>query len=132
MPTLTSDAPIPELGIAEMDATHREFADLVRKLLQAGNGEFQALFNELYEHTKQHFDREDQLMADSGFSALSEHRGEHQRVLGELTQFKRRVDKGLLALGRGYVKEQLPSWFDLHLATMDAALAAHLKTKGMA
>jgi len=31
-------------------------------------------------------------------------------------------------MGRAYVTQQLPGWFDLHAVTMDSALAAHLKS----
>ncbi|MGE0014245.1 MAG: hemerythrin, partial [Azoarcus sp.] len=53
--------------------------------------------------------------------------GEHQRVLAELRAFNRSVKGGRLLVARAYVRESLPEWFDLHLSTMDAALAAHLR-----
>jgi len=53
--------------------------------------------------------------------------GEHQRVLGEFKQFKTRIDKGMIAFGRSFVRERLPQWFGLHVTTMDSALAAHIK-----
>lgn len=84
------------------------------------------LFEELYAHTQKHFEREKQLMQQSAFPAETEHNGEHQRVLGEFKQFKTRVDKGLITFGRAFVTERLPSWFQLHVSTMDSALAAHL------
>jgi hemerythrin len=48
-------------------------------------------------------------------------------VLGELNRFAQKVTTGSILMGRAYVVEQLPSWFDLHAKTMDSALAAHLK-----
>jgi hemerythrin len=33
-------------------------------------------------------------MTESGFPAIAEHRDEHQRILGELEQFRKRVDMG--------------------------------------
>ncbi|MDD2761778.1 MAG: hemerythrin, partial [Methylomonas sp.] len=59
-------------------------------------------------------------------------KGEHQRVLGEFKQFKTRIDKGLIAFGRSFVRERLPQWFLLHVATMDSALSAHLKSRNSA
>jgi hypothetical protein len=47
-----------------------------------------------------------------------------------LNQFKKRVDKGLIGFGRNYIKERMPDWFALHAATMDSALAMHLKNSG--
>ncbi len=88
--------------------------------------EFPGLFQHLFEHTELHFAMEDQLMRDSRFPAEAEHTGEHLRVLGEFKQFKSRVDKGMLAFGRSFVRERLPQWFQLHVSTMDSALAAHI------
>lgn len=117
------------LGFSEMDETHKEFAELVNLLGQMAEPEsFKVMFAELLAHTKSHFDYEDSLMVNSAFPALAEHRSEHNRVLGQLHQINERVQKGFIVMGREYVKE-LPQWFDLHAATMDSALAAHLKSQ---
>ena len=117
----------PTVGYELIDNDHDEFITLVNKLDTAGNADFPALFQQLYEHTEQHFERENQLMQQFAFPAESEHKGEHQRVLGEFKQFKTRIDKGMIAFGRSFVRERLPQWFGLHVATMDSALAAHIK-----
>lgn len=114
------------LGVAEMDATHREFVALAEALLSATDEVFPELWQRLHEHTRQHFEREGQLMKDCRFPAIGEHTSEHLRVLGELAHFSRGVAAGRLGLARDYA-QALPSWFANHLATMDAALAACLK-----
>ncbi len=114
------------VGYPAIDQDHAEFIHLLDQLNSAGNAEFPALFQTLYQHTEQHFERENQLMKQWAFPAQNEHIGEHLRVLGEIKQFKTRVDKGLIAFGRAFVKERLPAWFQLHIATMDSALAAHI------
>ena len=68
-------------------------------------------------------------MRESAFPAEAEHKGEHQRVIGEFRQFKTRVERGLIPFGRGFAGENLPGWFKLHVSTMDSALAAHLKAR---
>ncbi len=117
------------LGLEIMDDTHREFVSLVNQLSDAPDKEIGALFNQLIKHTQQHFLQEEKLMIESRFASFAEHRDEHQRILGELNQFKKRVDKGLVAFGRNYIKQRMPEWFRLHAATMDSALAMHLKTR---
>ncbi|MGE5471301.1 MAG: bacteriohemerythrin [Bacteroidota bacterium] len=114
------------LGVAEMDATHRDFVDLADALLVAGDDEFPVLFARLHEHTRAHFDNEGKLMQACRFPAIGEHNSEHLRVLGELAYFARGVAAGRYALARNYARE-LPTWFAGHLATMDSALAACLK-----
>jgi len=121
---------IHTVGYDPIDNDHDEFIDLLNKLDAADNAGFPALFLQLYEQTEQHFERENQLMKQSCYPGESEHKSEHQRVLGEFKQFKTRVDKGLIAFGRSFVKDRLPQWFGLHVTTMDSALTAHINKQG--
>lgn len=114
------------LGVAEMDATHREFVDLADALQAASDADFPALFAQLHEHTRLHFEHEGKLMKACRFPAIGEHNSEHLRVLGELAHFARGVAAGRLGMARNYVTA-LPAWFSTHLATMDSALAACLR-----
>ena len=128
-PLIDPTEPRFRLGLAEMDRTHLEFIDLVNRLAAADDAGFPALFDALLSHTETHFEREEQWMTASGFPALHEHRGEHRRVLAELRNLGQRAANGRPVLARAYIREQLPSWFALHAATVDSALAAHLKAK---
>lgn len=118
------------LGVVAMDATHREFVELVDALQGASDETFPELFRRLAEHTRQHFEHEGKLMKASRFPAIGEHNSEHLRVLGELAHFGRAVAAGRLNTAKAYA-QALPAWFDTHVATMDGALAACLKQKGM-
>lgn len=119
------------LGVAAMDATHREFVALADALAGAADdSEFARLFGELREHTLRHFEHEKALMKACRFPATGEHEAEHLRVLGELAHFARSAAAGRPALARQYAAG-LPVWFATHLATMDAALAACLRQRGL-
>ena len=120
------------LDVDRMDDTHREFIMLVNELAASSDADFPALFEAFIEHTRQHFEQEEALMRDSQFSAYGEHRDDHQRILGELNQFRKRVDRGIVAFGRNYIVERMPGWFRLHAATMDSALACLLYTSDAA
>ncbi|TAN65009.1 MAG: hemerythrin [Methylobacter sp.] len=109
-----------------IDNDHDDFISLLNELDTTDNASFPVLFQQLYEQTEQHFDRENQLMKQFSYPGEIEHKGEHQRVLGEFKQFKSRIDKGLIAFGRSFVKDRLPQWFGLHVTTMDSALVAHI------
>lgn len=117
------------LGVADMDATHREFVDQVEALERASDAEFPALFAALVEHTRRHFEHEESLMRACRFPAQAEHTDEHRRILAEMDYLARRVADGRLAMARAY-SEGVPIWFANHLATMDSALAACLKRQG--
>jgi len=110
-----------------MDDTHREFVAIINQLNSASDAEFRRLFEKLHVHTEAHFARENELMEKTCFPAITEHKEEHLRILGELHQFNTRVKKGLYSFGRSYIRDSIPQWFSLHLSTMDSALAAHLK-----
>lgn len=117
------------LGLAEMDDTHREFVALVAAAVVAADAEFPARFAQLHAHTVRHFADEARLMEVCRFAARAEHEGEHQRILGQLDFLAQRIALGRPGMARAYV-EGLPSWFAVHLATMDSALAAALRTHG--
>lgn len=127
MSALNWDEARHPLHVAEMDTAHREFAELVNALAACPDSEFPERFKALMNHTRAHFAAEDELMLKSGFPALGEHSGEHARVIGELMQFGKGISRGRVFLARTYIASGIPEWFALHLATMDAALATHLK-----
>ncbi|OQW71860.1 MAG: hemerythrin [Proteobacteria bacterium ST_bin11] len=126
MPIFENATP-PSVGHDLIDTDHSVFIALLNQMDKTNITDFPGLFLQLYEHTAEHFEREHSLMAEFNFPAETEHNGEHQRLLGEFKQFKTRVDKGLIAFGRAFIKERLPQWFTLHISTMDSALAAHIK-----
>jgi hemerythrin-like metal-binding protein len=118
-------------GYPAIDQDHEAFLSLLNRLETSGDGEFPTLFRELRQQTEQHFERENQLMQDYAFPALTEHKAEHQRVLGEFKQFQSRVDKGLVVFGRLFVTDRLPLWFKLHVATMDYTFVTHIKSQSL-
>lgn len=118
-----------ELGIAPMDQTHREFVDLVNRIGQADDSGLVSGLDELLLHTVEHFAQEHRWMRESGFPPLHCHQSEHDRVLEVVRDVRERVAAGDLALGRTLLAE-LPTWFENHAATMDTALAWHLRTTG--
>lgn len=115
------------LAVGVMDDTHREFVALYNQVMSASDETFAQLFETFFTHTEAHFLNEDRLMEQSGFPALSEHRGEHQRVLNELRYFLEKVRQNKFSFARFFLRDRIPGWFNIHLQTMDSALAAHLK-----
>jgi hemerythrin len=116
------------LATEAMDANHREFVVCVERLAHAPDGEVLAALDELIAHSVEHFERENRWMKESGFPPIHIHMGEHQRVLALLQSVRRMAERSVV-MGRQFAAE-LPGWFDTHLATMDGALAAHMKHRG--
>jgi len=120
------------LGMDEMDATHIDFIKQVNALDGMRGEELEAGFSNLLQHTVRHFEREDELMEQCAFPQINEHRQEHRKVVAEMSRFAGKMRRGdsphahAHSFIRAYIRERLPEWFNLHLATMDSALAWHL------
>lgn len=119
------------LGVDKMDATHREFVDLVNALAAAADAEFLPRLDNFIAHTAEHFEQENRWMGELGFPAVHCHTSEHERVLNVVKAVRQQVEAGDIALGRR-LAEELPPWFDNHAATMDAVLAHYIKTESAA
>ncbi|NTV10324.1 MAG: cation-binding hemerythrin HHE [Zoogloea sp.] len=116
-----------ELGLAQMDETHREFVDFCTRLQNAPQDSLLAEMDAFIAHTEAHFDQENRWMAAIGFPDC--HKGEHDRVLIVIRDVRARMERGDWALGRRLI-EELEPWFDNHAASMDAALAHTLLAVG--
>ncbi|OQK18611.1 hypothetical protein AU255_12595 [Methyloprofundus sedimenti] len=79
------------LGYEAIDNDHEEFIKLIAQLEVSTNNEYPASFQQLFVHTVQHFEHENQLMDEYSFPATAEHKGEHMRVLSEFKEFKKRT-----------------------------------------
>lgn len=118
-----------ELGVPAMDETHREFVDLLNALAEAPDAELLARLDAFIAHTEAHFAQENAWMAEIMFPPIHCHKGEHDNVLGVMREVRNRVAAGQLELARVLARE-LPEWFRLHAATMDAALAQVIRATG--
>lgn len=81
------------LGVDEIDGSHRDFIAQVAALIAASDADFPPLFQALVTHTREHFIAEGKLMRDAKYQGLAVHEGEHHRVLGELQQLNRSLKR---------------------------------------
>jgi len=116
------------LEFSDMDDTHKEFVEIYNSLEDNSSESYKNVMIKLYEHTKIHFCNEEKLMYESNYPRKKEHIDEHNKVLGEMEYFINRSNSKIAqALLKAYYDEKLPSWFDLHLISMDSDLAHHIK-----
>jgi hemerythrin-like metal-binding protein len=118
------------LGVARMDATHREFVDQLNALARAPDEDLLAGLDAFIEHTVEHFAQEERWMQGTSFPPLPCHAEEHAGVLGIMREVRGYVHSGRTDLGRVLVRELAP-WFTNHAATMDAMLARFLSANGI-
>jgi len=117
------------LDLPAMDATHREFVDLLAAVESAGDEALLAHWRTLVDHTDDHFGREDRWMQDTRFSASNCHSVQHKVVLQVMREGIDLALRGDLMAIRQMARE-LAVWFPQHAQTMDAALALHLRGIG--
>ncbi|TAF84240.1 MAG: hemerythrin [Curvibacter sp.] len=117
------------LDMPVMDEVHREFVDLLERVVLAEDDMLMPLWSELIAHTQEHFDREDQWMRATGFAAGNCHATQHKVVLQVLREGEARGHGGDLAVVR-QMADELGIWFPQHAQSMDASLALHLRSAG--
>lgn len=117
------------LDLPMMDATHREFVDLLATVADAPDGDLVAAWVRLIDHTDAHFGQEDRWMAQTRFASGNCHATQHDVVLTVLREGLSAGAAGQLEAIRQLARE-LAAWFPQHAQTMDAALALHLRNVG--
>lgn len=128
MPKLTwSDA--LALDQPAMDATHREFVELLGRAETCDLESLPAAWRELVAHTEAHFAREDEWMRESGYHACECHRAQHDLVVRVMHEGQMLADRGDVQPVREMIRE-LATWFPQHADAMDAPLARHMREVG--
>lgn len=122
-------SPQHELGVARMDATHREFIDCVNALHDAPDSDMLAALDKLLLHTIEHFEQENRWMSELAFPPAHCHVPEHEGILQITREVRGMIAEGKYEIGRVLAKELAP-WFVNHAATMDNMLAAFIQARG--
>lgn len=115
-----------ELGEPTMDATHREYAELLNRLEDAGDDQFLGHLDAFIAHTERHFADENDQMIATQLPPAGCHLHEHEQVLLIMKDVRGRVAAGEVYLGRVLAGE-MGKWFENHAATMDRMLAYWLR-----
>ena len=85
------------VGVRAMDDQHGILMDTMNELRQAlvrgsGREQLSELLDRLIEFTRMHFWSEEQLMEQSAFPGLAEHRAEHHSMLAQMLYLAHRVE----------------------------------------
>jgi len=114
------------LGEDTMDATHREYVDLLNRCGDAPDGTFLDCLDAFIAHTESHFEVENARMEATQFPPSHCHVHEHEQVLLIMKDVRGRVAGGEVYLGRVLATE-MGKWFEHHAGTMDKVLAYWLR-----
>ena len=111
------------LGYAPMDDTHREFVQVVGRLLSCPDAEFAGALDDFIRHAEAHFGEEDEWMRTTDFPPKDCHIDEHAAVMASARAVRELVVKeGDVAEGRR-LAAALADWFPKHAFHLDSALS---------
>ena len=117
------------IGDARMDETHQEFVQMINQILATPVDQQLPVYQAFLQHTVAHFAQEDRWMLATGFSAGNCHSEHHATILETMRVVETHYqdnDKTIITR----MAEALAEWFPGHTASMDAGLAAHMKSVG--
>ena len=116
-------------GDARMDETHQEFVDMINQILATPEDQQLPVYKAFLNHTVEHFAQEERWMLATGFSADNCHAEHHATILETMRVVEAHyLDSDPTIITR--MAEALAEWFPGHANSMDAGLAAHLKSVG--
>lgn len=119
------------LGHGAMDATHREFVDIVGAMLSASDADLGRLLDDFANHAERHFEDERQWMLATEFPAAQCHIDEHNAVLASVHEVRALLAGGGHEATCRALARELSRWFPGHADYMDASLAQWLVKKRM-
>ena len=135
-----SEQDIPLVSINFMNNTHQEEAEIVnalaRNITARKNGDadddaITRLLDEWLQHTVAHFERENELMRETGFPAYPVHSEEHeialQRMRAVIDAWRENQDIELVS---DYIFTLWPAWFKGHVNSMDMVTAQFALNRG--
>jgi hemerythrin-like metal-binding protein len=126
-----------EFASPRMDATHREFVQLLATLEAAARAgaptNCRPALEALTQHTLAHFGQEERWMARLGFEPQNCHQMQHDNVMQVLNEVQRRLGAEGDALDPEILPrlvQALADWFPTHALMLDAALAETMAERG--
>ena len=118
------------VGVASVDAEHREMIELINKLDDTMQYDADCTtvirgLGEIYAKISAHFALEEKIMRDAAYAEYSSHKQDHERLLDALLVIIDGVDDDGV-YDRWKLSSGLDLWFTDHFRTHDARLHSKL------
>lgn len=119
---------LPLVALDFMNQDHQHAVDLINDIEKhyelADVSAVEVGLGLLQKHCIEHFAHEEKEMRSYSFPPYQVHKQEHDRVLMELDMVIKQLNNHRdLTKISGYLKNEFPTWFAQHLATMDRMTA---------
>jgi methyl-accepting chemotaxis protein len=120
-----------QFGIDAIDRQHHRLVDLINKLhgamrKRAGKAVIAPILDALAEYTVRHFKEEEGLMAKAGYKELDGHRRLHEKLVGQVVEFKEQFEAGSATVTMDLMTF-LSGWLVKHINGDDRKYVAVLK-----
>ena len=120
------------VGIEAVDHEHKELIELINRLADEVLAEgttltASAFFGDLIKGISAHFALEERFMRERGYDQLTQHKGDHERLLDEILKIMDEFE-GDETANRAELAARLDAWFSRHFETHDARLHKALGT----
>jgi hemerythrin-like metal-binding protein len=113
------------VGIDDIDDDHKKLVKLIQKLFGAlisaqGAVYVKALFCELIDYTKYHFQREEEIYAENNYDKLNKHKELHQSLIRQVLDMSRNImEQGETEAVSDELFEFLKGWLINHIINED-------------
>ena len=120
------------VGIEAVDHEHKELIELINRLADEVLAEgttltASAFFGDLIKGISAHFALEERFMRERGYDQLTQHKGDHERLLDEILNIMDEFEADETA-NRAELAKRLDAWFSRPFETHDARLHKALGT----
>jgi hemerythrin len=113
-----------------IDADHHNLVDLVNELHTAtsegrGNEVIKGIMERVMRYTKEHLDREEQIMASIHFPNLDKHKQGHAKFAKQLGELQLKYEQGSVTVA-SQLSTVLRDWLSLHIRRSDKEIKVFL------
>ncbi|WP_130473050.1 bacteriohemerythrin [Candidatus Magnetaquicoccus inordinatus] len=111
-----------------IDNDHKELYEITNILLSssAQSGSMDAIVSKLWQYTRDHFRREEELMASKNYNKLNEHKTEHEYLVFKLEQLTGHLMEEGSAGITAEMSTFLTTWLKEHIESYDRQFALSL------
>ena len=118
------------VGIASMDAEHREMIELINDVYarlgsSTDTDALEECLEEIFNTISMHFALEERIMSEARYDEYEDHKEDHEDLLDEIRDL---MDEFIADTERGteLLEQRLSGWFGKHFASFDARLHGKL------
>jgi hemerythrin len=117
-----------KIGDSEVDSQHQYLFELTNEFIAADSlTKMRSLMILLYKHTREHFEKEEQLMRDLSFPEQATHQESHNQLLRRLSELSMDVGKGFM--NKPAIVALMSDWATKHVLVDDAKIAEFMVSK---